>query len=934
MSQDGPYGLGVDLGTSNTVAVLRTPDGRTRPLLFDGQPLMPSGVYLDPEGRLHVGRDAQRLAQADPARFEPNPKRRIDETSVLLGDREVPVVDLLAAVLGAVARAAVEAVGFLPPAMLTHPAAWGPVRRDVLTQAVARAGWPQTTRFTPEPVAAARYFAEVLHRPVPAGAALAVFDFGGGTLDVAVVRNDGPGPSGHPVFSVVSSGGVADLGGLDLDAALVDHVGRSLTGSAPVTPDGPTQHLDLAAAQAWQALAQPVTVTQWRNRRQLWDDVRGAKEMLSRATVAPIAVPGVERAVHLTREELEHVITPLLRRGVQETAVVIRAAGVAPGELAGLFLVGGSSRVPMAGRLLHSDLHVPPTVLEQPELPVAEGALAELLSTSAPVEFAPPASAAPVSPFSGPPAPATPASGPPASGPPASGPPASGPPASGPPWAGMPAAGAPAAWRPVQPPAAPSRSRRPLLLAGLAAAVVLVLLVTAGIVVYLSPWNRPAQVAFQTLDEGRVIPAVTDDPDSYVSYFHTAVAGDRAYVAAQRADKTLEIAGVDLDTGAERWRQTTAETAPTSWNGLYASDRYVLAFASPFTDDDPGSLVVHDRDGKRLWHRDLRLSEQFLMFKDVLVLIDAEERRTLLGLDLASGDQRWELPVAAGEFSQAFRIATFGSTADLTGPALAGGTPMTPDPAAEQRFVLVTADKRARVVDVAKGTVTSERAVAIEPSYLTPGLGMQILADGERLFIGTTGDGYRIDAYDLDSDAEPVVVYNGAHDRQLKGLIPCGGDRICLADIGEENTEAVAAVEVSEDGSATELWRRTDVQGLASTIGGGAMVATGEGLLVWRKTEDDSHRTALYDASGTRVFDWNGVGARVNSRSFLLFDRPPTGSTSAESVPLAAVVDDDRDPRQLGTLIEARLGSCSWNETIIVCGSGDNGFRIQRFATD
>ena len=97
---NGAYALGVDLGTSNTVAILRWPDGRTRPLLFDGQPVMPSGVLLDDQGRLHVGRDAQRLAQADPARYEPNPKRRIDEPAVLLGDREVPTVDLLAALLG------------------------------------------------------------------------------------------------------------------------------------------------------------------------------------------------------------------------------------------------------------------------------------------------------------------------------------------------------------------------------------------------------------------------------------------------------------------------------------------------------------------------------------------------------------------------------------------------------------------------------------------------------------------------------------------------------------------------------------------------------------------------------------------------------------------------------------------------------------------
>src|SRR2546429_8712209 len=76
MSRVGSYALGVDLGTSNTVAVVRWPDGRTRPLLFDGVPVLPSAVYLDPSGLLHVGRDALRMAALDPSRLEPNPERR------------------------------------------------------------------------------------------------------------------------------------------------------------------------------------------------------------------------------------------------------------------------------------------------------------------------------------------------------------------------------------------------------------------------------------------------------------------------------------------------------------------------------------------------------------------------------------------------------------------------------------------------------------------------------------------------------------------------------------------------------------------------------------------------------------------------------------------------------------------------------------------
>ena len=49
------FALGVDFGTSNTVAMLRWPDGRARPLLIDGSPLLPSAVYADPGGSLLVG---------------------------------------------------------------------------------------------------------------------------------------------------------------------------------------------------------------------------------------------------------------------------------------------------------------------------------------------------------------------------------------------------------------------------------------------------------------------------------------------------------------------------------------------------------------------------------------------------------------------------------------------------------------------------------------------------------------------------------------------------------------------------------------------------------------------------------------------------------------------------------------------------------------
>ncbi|GAB3224524.1 hypothetical protein GCM10027447_13220 [Glycomyces halotolerans] len=382
------YLLSVDLGTSHTVAVVVWPDGRTRPLLFDGSPVMPSAVFLDEAGTIHTGRDAERLGPTAPERFEPNPKQRIGDGTILLGDREIQVTAAFAAILTTVARACVEAIGGLPRTVLTCPAAWGEQRRAALHDAAAKAGYAPVQIVT-EPVAAAHYYTSRLAHPIDSGQALAVFDFGGGTLDIAVVERRGDGS-----FGVLADGGLPDLGGLDFDAALVAHIGETVRQRDP----------DL-----WKRLERPGTATELRDRRTLWNDVRGAKEMLSRSSVAPVAVPGMEQALHLTRGELDQLARPLLSRAVGETTRVVGLTGRSPAQLAGLFLVGGSSRMPLVAKVLHEQLGIAPTVLEQPELPVSEGAA---LATAGPAPVTPPAMASPP-PSPSPGAPVTQASLPP-----------------------------------------------------------------------------------------------------------------------------------------------------------------------------------------------------------------------------------------------------------------------------------------------------------------------------------------------------------------------------------------------------------------------------------------------------------------------------------------------------------------------------------------
>ncbi|GAA2582881.1 hypothetical protein GCM10010399_10770 [Dactylosporangium fulvum] len=381
----GPtHRLAIDLGTCHTVAVVRRGDEAPRALLFDGSPVMASGIYADEQGKLSVGRDAERLSQLAPERFEPYPKRSVDQGSVLLGHVEVTVVEMLAALLRRAAEESLQAgVNPVGSTVLTCPADWGGQRRGVLLEA-ARAANLGPVVLADEPIAAATYCLRVLGQQIAPLQSLAVFDFGGGTLDVSVVRREFDG------LRVLGVGGLDDLGGVDIDAALIGHLG---------------QLISLRNPELWQRLSNPDSPAAHRDRRALWSEVRAAKEMLSRTASAPVHVPGTEEALHLTREELERVAGPLIDRAVDETRRVLERAGVDVRQLAGIFLVGGSSRIPLVASRLHARFGVAPVVPEQPELPVAYGGM--LAVGPAPQQFdtqsaSRPVSGTPVSPGASP----------------------------------------------------------------------------------------------------------------------------------------------------------------------------------------------------------------------------------------------------------------------------------------------------------------------------------------------------------------------------------------------------------------------------------------------------------------------------------------------------------------------------------------------------
>jgi molecular chaperone DnaK len=431
--------LGIDFGTSNTVAMIRSADARMRPLLFDGSPLLPSAVYFSTDGKVLVGRDAERNARVDPARFEPNPKRRIDDGEVFLGGQGLPVPRIFGYVLSQVNAEARRQLGGAPDEVrLTHPARWGERRRSLLVEAARLAGLG-TPRLIAEPVGAASYFTAVLGSAVPVGRSLAIYDLGGGTFDATVVRRTQTG------FEVLAEEGIADVGGLDFDHAIVEHLGKTYAESNPTE---------------WSSLVMPADPSDRRLRRMLYEDVRGAKEMLSRTASADIHLPALEVDAHVTREEFEGLIRPYLERTVACLKRAIEQARLTPQDLVGIFLVGGSSRIPLAAHLLHTELGVAPTTLEQPETVVVEGALCigapsgPARASGVPRTFTPP-QPPPQQQRVQQPSPA--ASGSPVSPSPISNMPMSGAPMSGAPMSGAPMSSVPVSPAVSRPPVAPPR---------------------------------------------------------------------------------------------------------------------------------------------------------------------------------------------------------------------------------------------------------------------------------------------------------------------------------------------------------------------------------------------------------------------------------------------------------------------------------------------
>ncbi|MCX6466763.1 MAG: Hsp70 family protein, partial [Pseudonocardiales bacterium] len=359
MGQLGGYQLGIDLGTTYTSAAVCRSDERrwVEPevvTLGTRSATVPSVLFLAPDGSVVVGDAAERRALTDPDRVVREFKRRIgDPTPLVVAGRAWSPEELSARLVRwVVDRVAEREGGPATRIAVTHPASWGPHKRDLLGAALAAQGL--TVTFLAEPQAAALHYAAA--ERVEPGSTIAVYDLGGGTFDAAVVRKAEPGREGAAFGLLGRPEGLERLGGIDFDEVVFDHVREAL-------PDV-FAGLDPADPAVLSAVS--------RVRR----DCTDAKEALSADTEVsiPVLLPGARGTVRLHRSEFEGLIRPLVEETVTALRAAVASARLTPEELTAVLLVGGSSRIPLVSQLVSEQLGRPVAVDADPKNAIAKGA--------------------------------------------------------------------------------------------------------------------------------------------------------------------------------------------------------------------------------------------------------------------------------------------------------------------------------------------------------------------------------------------------------------------------------------------------------------------------------------------------------------------------------------------------------------------------------
>jgi molecular chaperone DnaK len=345
---DGPI-VGIDLGTTNSV-VAAIVDGQPQVLDENGEQLLPSVVAVNAEGQLITGVIARNQLAAFPDRTIASIKRRMGKMDAIsLGDQTFTPPEISAMILRRLRDRASRALQQpVSRAVITVPAFFDENQRQATREAGELAGF-KVERIINEPTAATL----VYHAGSQDRKQIVVYDFGGGTFDVSVVRMEAG------VVEVLSSKGDTQLGGDDLDQALLNHVADQFQEEHQIDlrENASTRYRLLLACESAKV--------------QLSSDesVQIIEEFIAEKDGQPLNLIST-----ITRDKCEELIAPLVDRTITCVDESLRDAGLTIHQIDDLVLVGGSTRTPLVQRRLREEFLREPSRAVDPDLAVAMGA--------------------------------------------------------------------------------------------------------------------------------------------------------------------------------------------------------------------------------------------------------------------------------------------------------------------------------------------------------------------------------------------------------------------------------------------------------------------------------------------------------------------------------------------------------------------------------
>lgn len=346
--------VGIDLGTTYSAIARLKEDGSPESILnADGRNITPSVVLLGDDGQVVVGPSFERTSQEAPDHIVEAVKRQMGNKDffVVYQNKKLTPEFISALILKKLKQDAEKRIGPIANAVITVPYYFNDVRRKA-TQDAGRIAGLNVVDIINEPTAATLAYAwtkgELGRTDISQEAkTILVYDLGGGTFDVTVVRYT------PTQFRVLATDGDVMLGGIDWTRRIVDHISEQFLRKFGEDPRGDQEAI-----------------------RNFTADCEDAKRALSKQNQTPLNVyyKGKTLSVALTRADFERMTADLLQRTQDTTELVLQQAKVDPKSLTEVVLVGGSTYMPAVEKMMQDICGRVPSRDLRPEEAVAQGA--------------------------------------------------------------------------------------------------------------------------------------------------------------------------------------------------------------------------------------------------------------------------------------------------------------------------------------------------------------------------------------------------------------------------------------------------------------------------------------------------------------------------------------------------------------------------------